>query len=155
MQEIKITLLAWVFVFTLFNYSFSETIVETVGGVNENQPIYIGEVIYEEKTAAWDPSGAFYHLKYIYTGIDGNEIRIRYEYRQNDSSTAGFTRVEDDILFVPLDKYGITYFQTHALPKYSKRTIISEKKLVISIYNKYKNSIVVEEVDKKEGNPGF
>jgi len=54
------------------------------GGINENQPISIGEYIYKK----WSDTGyGIYSREYIYAGIENNNIKIETAYSTPDGVT--------------------------------------------------------------------
>ena len=77
MKRSIIFLSIFILIFSASNFAFSEDIIKAIEGINENQPISVGETIYEENVQAVnDSSYAFYRIKYTYIGFDNNSIQI-------------------------------------------------------------------------------
>ncbi len=132
--------------------AFADKTTRVSGGINQNQPIYLGEAIYEETVTVWHNSYSSYHVRYAYIGIDRDNIQIRYTYRMDDNLVRGKPETETGVLLLPLDSYGKTYLRLHELPKRPKTAIVPAKVLAITIDNKRRLTVVIDSLSKRTHN---
>ena len=136
-----------ILIFTSFNLTLARNVIKVDKGINDNQPISMGDVIYEKIIRAWQSPYTSYHIKYIYTGFDNHGLKIRYEYSMDDETMPGGVKKEAKILILPLEMGDKAYLQIHQIPKWSQKAMIPAKVLRIRLSDKNNFRILVEEVD--------
>lgn len=138
-----------------------------IGGLNEEQPISIGELIYQECVIFVDTHykriDYNYTISYIYMGLDDkNNIKITYKWEYNPPKVffhpmirGGMTpdeltpkREEDHFLF-PLNSKKQTILKVKSYQKVSPMevTMISKKELIVAVVDEF-SRITVEERGK-------
>ena len=111
-------------------------------GINETQPISVGEVIYTSKsfiepTDDWERSlgywPAYPHtISYIYMGVDDNNIRLVYKYRYEP------VRVPKEFIYMLRDPFPKEDVLILTLPLNSKKQTIVKIKALIEDPHPYK-----------------
>ena len=150
MRKVVICLLV-IFFCTSFNHAFCEVVQKAIEGINRNQPISPGEIVYEENLKVLhDSSYAFYHIKYTYIGFDIDGIRIRYNSIIDDPARKERVIKETKILFLPLDVYGRTYLEMPEVPRWPQKIIVPAKRLDIELADRTNFRIFVEEANKPQ-----
>ena len=134
-------------IFTFFNLALARNVTKVDKGINDNQPISMGEVIYEKVIRAWQSPYEFYHIKYTYTGYDKHGFKIRYEYSMDDDTMPGGVKNEAKIIILPLEMGDKAYLQIHQIPKYPQKAMIPAKVLRITLSDNNNFPIYVDEVD--------
>jgi len=141
---IKYKFLPILFILIFFSYSLTFARDFTTGGINREQPISIGEIIYS-KLIMKTPKPAYlyaYFLQYFYQGIENDNIKVKCEYKETTKTLYEDDEdVETDILTLLLNANRQTLLKTKKIP-YSK-----SEELVIKVVDDF-NRIFVEEYQK-------
>ncbi|MBN3040732.1 MAG: hypothetical protein JW867_06355 [Candidatus Omnitrophica bacterium] len=127
---------------------FVDNITKVNEFVNSQRPLMIGDIIYRTKLAINDESYGYYWLKLRYIGYDSSQIKIRYEFSKDVPENEGKIYEEVSTLIMPLDEQEKTYIKIHQLPKLPEDATVPAKTLVVSVYDRDKSLIKVEEFGK-------
>lgn len=113
--------------------------VHNLGGINKDQPIAIGELIFSQLVAVNRPNKTDTYLaQYFFIGVENNCIKVKYQYEQSSI----FGEDEETVtLSLPLND------NRKALLKIKKQDYIQSRELIITIVDEF-NRISVEEHKK-------
>lgn len=138
------------FLFPSLNASADKNI-RVVGGLNKNQPISFGEVIYDETTTIWSQAYVRYHVRYAYMGLSNRSLKIKYSYEIDDTLSRKKSEVITETLLLPLDKSRTAYLELHEIPRRPEIPIVERKNLIISVDNNKRLNVFVRAVSKYKG----
>jgi hypothetical protein len=118
------------------------------GGVNKEQPIFIGEEIYSSTKGGSDQGGWYATMSYTYMGLDDkNNIKIvrRLDYKPSYREAL---KVETLYLMLPLSQKKQTIIKVISYEDFP-RVVLSTKELLITVVDDF-GRITVEEIGKSQ-----
>jgi hypothetical protein len=120
---------------------------EWANPINQEQPISIGEKIYGnlEISRPRELWAYYYHITYSYLGVQGGNVKVKYEYGESVSTpsvASNEEKKEEGILLLPLNA------QKQALLKTKQTGTMLSEELLITVVDEF-NRIKVEKYERK------
>jgi len=121
------------------------------GGVNKEQPISIGEMIYTSgKGVRWSEGYSISNMDYRYMGVDDkNNIKVIYKCEHQPDGRTPPRVLQTFNLLLPLNPKKQTILKVQSYEEGPSGPGFSKKELLITVIDEF-NRITVEEIGKTQ-----